>query len=210
MEDLRNIQATQRAIAAKVRIDDSPDLKYVAKLGAFDVAYVDKKLICAGVVVEYPSMKLLEKKTIELPIPMKYIPGYLAFREGPAMLQLFYDLDYTPDLIFVGGHGIAHPISAGLASYIGIELEKPVIGVAAKLGYGEIVDGKIMVDGEQRGLLVTTKEHANPFCVSPGHLISIETAAEWVIKTTVAPHKKPEPLHIASRVAKKAVRKMKE
>jgi len=162
------------------------------------------------VIVDYPSFEVLEKKTIILDAPMKYVPGYEAFREGPAVLQLFYDLVNTPDLIFLDGHGIAHPMKAGLATYIGVELENPVIGVDKKLSFGEIVDEKLIVDGEERGMVVKTKEHANPLCVSPGHLVSINTAVEWVRKTIIPPHKKPEPLHIASRMAKKAAKKVKE
>ena len=110
----------------------------------------------------------------------------------------------------VDGHGIAHPLRAGLASYIGVELAKPCIGVAKSLLVGEIEDDKIMIGAEVRGMLVRTKEHAKPVFVSPGHLITVERAVEIVKKCIVPPHKLPEPLHAAHRFADSIAKKYQE
>ncbi|MFC1775011.1 endonuclease V [Nanoarchaeota archaeon] len=206
MED--KLRVIQRNYARSVTLNDSPELNEVTRIGAFDVAYFKDKLICAACVMKYPSMEVLEKKTLVLGVPMKYVPGFLAFREGPAILQLFYDLEYDPQIIFIDGHGIAHPIKAGLATYVGVELGKPTIGVAKKALFGEAMDDKLMSGDEQVGILVRTKEYANPLCVSPGNMVSINTAADWVLKTILPPHKKPEPLHIASRLAKKNAQRL--
>jgi deoxyribonuclease V len=134
---------------------------------------------------------------------MPYIPGLLAFREGDIILKTYYDLEHDPDVLMVDGHGIAHPMRAGLACYVGVELEKPCIGVAKKILIGEVVGDKVMIGNEARGILVKTKEHAKPVIVSPGHLISVNSAAEIVKKCIVYPHKLPEPLHQAHRHAEK-------
>jgi deoxyinosine 3'endonuclease (endonuclease V) len=39
----------------------------------------------------------------------RYVPGLLAFRMDPAILDDWKILQNTPDLIIVHGHGIAHP-----------------------------------------------------------------------------------------------------
>ncbi|MBD3319450.1 hypothetical protein GF342_06105 [Candidatus Woesearchaeota archaeon] len=208
MENLSGLRSMQRTIAQKIRLEDAPDLKEVKHIGAFDVAYAGNKMVCAAAVLSYPDLELIEKKTIVIDAPMKYIPGYEAFREGPGMLQVFYDLEFDPQILIVDGQGVSHPFSAGLACYVGTELERPVIGVAKKAVKAEVDDDRVLVDGQVRGLLVKTKEHANPLVVSPGHLITIETAAEFVKKLVIPPHKRPEPLHIAGRIAKKEAKKL--
>ena len=201
--NINQLRAMQRSISERVRIEDAPQLSHIQYLGAFDIAIRDTTITCAAVVCKADTLEVIERKTLTMEAPMKYIPGYEAFREGVAMLQIFYELEYTPQLIFITGAGIAHPIKAGLASYLGVELETPTIGVAKKASFGTIKDDQIYVGDELRGTMVRTKDYANPLAVSPGHLISIPTAAEWVRKTIVPPHKKPEPLHIAGRIAKK-------
>ncbi len=207
--NLGPLRATQRAIAAKAELVDSPVFSDITRIGGFSVTFAkegpQEKVIAGAVILDFPSMKVLEKKTITLDAPMKYIPGYEAFRIGPVLLQLYYELEYDPQVIFVEGVGSAHPVGAGLATYLGVELEKPVIGVSKAPTTGELAGDDLFIEGERVGVMVHTKEHANKVLVSPGHLVSIDTAAEWVKKTIVQPHKRPEPLHIASRMAKKTV-----
>ena len=108
----------------------------------------------------------------------------------------------------VDGHGILHEEKAGLASFIGVELAKPVIGVAKTLLVGEENGDEIMLNGELCGAKVVTKEHARPVYVSPGNMISLKTSVELVKKTMVPPHKLPEPLHVAHRIARKLAKEM--
>jgi len=196
----------QSQIAKQVRVEDAikPDeIRYIA---GFDVAYKGDKCVCAAVVFDYKTLEIVEKKVIVAKTPMNYIPGLLAFREGPPICQAYYDLEYEPDVILVDGHGIAHPDRAGLAVFIGVELGKPAVGVAKGLLVGEVEDDNILLDGEVVGRLVKTKEYANPLFVSPGNFISVETAAEIVKHCVVPPHKLPEPLHAAHRFADKNVK----
>jgi deoxyribonuclease V len=187
------------AIAGQVRTDDAiGELKYAA---GFDLAYFGNKAACAGVVIDVRTMSVVEQKYVIAKPGIQYIPGLLAFRAGPAVLQAYYSLEYEPDVLIVNGHGIAHPLRAGLASYVGVELGRPCIGVAKSLLVGKNRNNEIIIDGEVRGLLVRTKEHARPLVVSPGHLVSASTAAEIVKKLMIYPHKLPEPLHLAHRLA---------
>jgi deoxyribonuclease V len=195
------LRSIQRAIARQVKTEDKVKLDDIKTIAGFDVAFFGDKAVCAAVVLDFKTMTVLEKKYLLLKAEMPYIPGFLAFREGPAILQTYYDLEYDPDILMVDGHGIAHPLRAGLASYVGVELAKPCIGVAKSMLVGEIVDDKVMIGNEVRGRLVKTKEHAKPVIVSPGHLISVDTAVEIVKKCIVPPHKLPEPLHQAHRFA---------
>ena len=202
---LEPLKQTQKEIARHLKL--TPIEGPIKTIAGFGCKAQGRQLFCAVAVFSYPDLKLLESKTIEREQPMPYIPGFMAFREGKLMLELYYQLEYDPDVLMVPGHGIAHPLKCGVASFLGHELHKPCIGVAKHLMTGATVEGeKIVMDNEVRGLLVTTKKHAKPVYVSPGQLITIEQAAELVQKTIVPPHKMPEPVHVASRFAKKAAK----
>jgi len=210
MADTAQLRGIQRAIAAQVKIEDSAKLDDIKTIAGFDVSFFGDKAVCAAVVLDLKTMTVLERKYALTKVEMPYIPGFLAFREGPAILQAYYDLEHDPSVLMVDGHGIAHPLRAGLASYIGVELEKPCIGIAKSILVGEIVDDKVMIGDEIRGKLVKTKEHAKPVIVSPGHLITVDTAVEIVKKCIVYPHKLPEPLHQAHRYADKLAEQYQE
>ena len=102
------------------------EIKYIA---GFDVTFTGSLCICACAVFEAKTLKLVEKKSLITKTQMNYLPGFAAFREGPIMCQLYYDLEHDPDVILVEGHGISHPARAGLASFVGVTLNKPAIGI---------------------------------------------------------------------------------
>lgn len=199
--DIGKLRSIQRAIAKQVSTEDGVKPDTIKTIAGFDVTFFGDKAVCAAAVLDFRTMTVLERKYLLTKPEIPYIPGLLAFREGPAILQTYYDLEYDPDVLLVDGHGIAHPLRAGLACYVGVELGKPCIGIAKKLLVGEIVDDKVMIGAEVRGRLVKTKEHAKPIIVSPGHLVSVDTAVEIVKRCIVPPHKLPEPLHAAHRFA---------
>lgn len=201
--DTAHMRGILRAIAKQVKTADALKIADIKSIAAFDVTFFGDKAVCAAVVLSFPGMTVLEQKHTLFKPEIPYIPGFRAFREGQAILQTYYDLEHNPDVLFVDGHGIAHPMGAGLASYVGVELEKPCVGVAKSLLLGEIAGDKVMIGDDVRGMLVKTKEHAKQVIVSPGHLISVGTAAELVRKCIVPPHKLPEPLHVAHRLADK-------
>jgi len=195
------LREMQEKLAEQVVLEDSIPLSKVKKIAGFDVAVHGKQLVCAVAVMSYPKLELVEKKILVKREPMPYVPTLLAFREGPLILESYYNLESEPDVIMIDGHGIAHPYKAGLAAYVGVELAKPTIGVAKNLLVGEQKDSDIIFEGEVVGKAVKTREFARPVFVSPGNMISIGTAAELVKKCIVPPHKIPEPIHVAHRLA---------
>lgn len=208
--DTRKLRAVQRKVAEHASAKDVIDTGSIKTIAGFDIAFYDDKIICAAVILDAKTMQVLEAKTSVSNAPMQYMPAYLAFREGPAIMQTYFDLELEPDIIMIDGHGMAHPLKCGLATYVGVELEKPTIGVAKKLLIGDAKDGKIVAGDETIGLAVATKEYARPVYVSVGHNISLESAAKIVRQCIVFPHKMPEPLHQAHRLANYAAEKHKE
>ncbi|RLE45183.1 hypothetical protein DRJ22_04955 [Candidatus Woesearchaeota archaeon] len=204
------LKSIQRKVAKEVLTDDTIKPENIKLVAGFDVAYAKDKAVCACAVMDIKEMKVVERKHIVTKIPMNYVPGFLAFREGPPIAQLFYELEADPDVLLIDGHGIAHPQKCGTASFVGVEVAKPTIGIAKGLLFGEVKDDKIMNGEEIIGALVKTKEHAKPLYISAGHMISLETAIDLVKKLVVPPHKMPEPLHVAHRIADKTAQELKK
>ena len=119
----------------------------------------------------------------------------------PAIIDCFNKLQEPFDVIFFEGQGIAHPRRLGIASHFGVAVQKPSIGVAQNLLVGEVRQGKIFIDGKTVGAELQTREGSKPIYISPGNMISIDTAIELAKKWIVKPHKLPEPLVIARKYA---------
>ncbi len=205
MINIEKLHLEQRSYSSKVKLKEL-DLNSVRKIAGFDLSFQEINASVGAAVLEFPSLKVIETKHLITKAEFPYIPGLLAFREGPLILQAYYDLNEEPDVIMVEGHGIAHPLRAGLACYVGTELEKPVIGVAKNLLVGEVRGDEIVENGEVLGKVLRTKEHAKPIFVSPGNLVTVSDAAELVKRCIVPPHKLPEPIHLAHKIAKRGLR----
>jgi len=199
--DLFELKKEQYKLAPKVELKDS--FTKTKTIGGADCVIVDNKAVAAVVVLEFPSMKILEKQTAVLHDPLPYRPGFLAYREMPAMIEAFNKLEQEPDVLLVDGPGILHPRRIGMASHLGLALNKPTIGLTKKLMYGNVENSKIFFNKELVGFEIKTKEHANSLYVSPGHLVSLGNCLKVVQEAIKPPHKLPEPLHLAHKVAKK-------
>ena len=129
-----------------------------------------------------------------------YIPGYLAFREVPALVKALQLLPQMPDLLFVDGHGIAHPRRMGIAAHIGSLLSCPSIGCAKKLLFGiydlppdeALSATRLMDKEEQLGFALRTKYKVKPVFISPGNMLSMQQALS-IARSCVRKHRIPEP-----------------
>jgi deoxyribonuclease V len=199
--DIRELKKEQIRLSKKVILKDEFDeLNYI---GGCDQAFIDNKVISGVVVLDYKTLKIVEKKYAVAEAPIPYIPGFLSYREGPAIVEAVAKLQQKPDILLVDGNGILHERKLGMASHVGILLDMPTIGVAKSLLLGEEKEGKIVVDGEVRAVTMRTKEHSKPIYISPGHRVSLKTAEEVVKKCMVEKHKLPEPLHEAHKYSNK-------
>lgn len=210
--------ALQRRLAHRiVRSGDRDDVRLVA---AADVAYVDPPRgrwgaaraglgRAAAVVMTYPAFGIVEQHAIECPVSFPYVPGLLSFREIPALSLALEQLSAPPDLLLVDGQGYAHPRRFGLACHLGLLAGVPTIGVAKSRLCGE--HGPVppeagarvpLIDnGEVIGLVLRTRAGVAPLYVSPGHLISLEAAAEWTLRLCRG-YRLPEPARLADRLSR--------
>lgn len=86
--DLASLRAQQIELASSViredRLDkDPPDLIAGADVGFEQGGEVTR---AAMVLLKYPSLELVEYKVARIATTMPYIPGFLSFREYPALL----------------------------------------------------------------------------------------------------------------------------
>ncbi len=199
--NIPKLKKEQYKLAKKIRIKN--EFEKIELVAGVDQAFVDNKVISAIVVLN-KNMKLVERKYAIVETQIPYIPGFMSYRESPAIVEAYNKLENKPDILIIDAHGILHPRKIGMASHVGILLETPTIGVAKGLIIGDVKeDGKVYVDDEVRGQKIITKEHAKPLFVSPGHRVTLTKAVEIVKSCVIPPHKLPEPLHLAHRFADK-------
>ncbi|WP_120996983.1 deoxyribonuclease V [Stutzerimonas urumqiensis] len=199
----------QRQLAAQVRLeDDFPPLRLVAGV---DVGFEEGGRItrAAAVLLDAETRQPLAECVARIPTSMPYIPGLLSFRELPALLQALDALPQRPDLVFVDGHGIAHPRRLGVAAHLGVVTGLPTIGVAKKILTGEHAELPLnkgarvdlhAKEGDVIGTLLRSKDGVRPLIVSPGNRVSLATAPE-VVMAFVTRYRLPEPTRLADRLA---------
>lgn len=201
MFNLKDMKEEQLKLARKVVLKNEYDAtRYIAGV---DQSFFENKIISAIVVVDSESMEVIEMKYAIDEVSMPYISGYLSYRECPAALKSYSLLEKKPDIIMVDGNGILHPRKIGFASHLGILLDMPTIGVAKSLLLGDVVNDKIVVEGETLAVIIHTREGSKPIYVSPGHRITISKCAEIVKSCLNQKHKLPLPLQEAHRYATK-------
>jgi deoxyribonuclease V len=179
---LEGLREQQLKLADKVVLEDS--FSRVETVGGVDAAYEDGFAYGAAVVLDYETLDVLDEKTVKVKVTFPYIPTYLSFREYPVMERAFHLLKERPTVLMVDGNGILHPHKIGLASHAGVLLNHPTVGVAKSLLCGGVNDRhEVVYKGEVIGFeLKATK--AKPVYVSPGHMVSMETAVEIATKTS--------------------------
>lgn len=187
------------------------DGRAVDTVGGVDIGLSETHARAAIVVFRYPDLTPLDSATAEAPLVFPYIPGLLSFREGPAFLAAWEKIENKPSLLMFDGQGIAHPRGIGIASQMGLWLDRPTIGVAKSRLYGRYeIPGPNAGDisplydprdpGRVIGAVLRTKQRTNPLFISPGHMMDVPHAVEFV-RRCVAGYRLPEPTRWAHKVA---------
>lgn len=202
--DLRGGAELQRELAGKVIEQD--DFGPLEVIGGVDVSYDrgSQLLYAAVVTLNAQTGEVCEVGRFQGLATAPYVPGFLSFREGPAVIHALATLSRPPDLLFCDGHGRAHPRRFGLACHLGIALNLPTLGAAKSLLVGAHRDlplarGKTVLlqdGGETIGLVLRTRDGVRPIYISVGHRISLSTAASLVLAWSKG-YRIPEPTRLA-------------
>ena len=184
------------------------------RVAGLDVAYaVDESVVAGAVAVVDPSTgDVVETATATRPVEFPYVPGLLAFREIPALLDALDRLAEPPDVLVCDGYGLAHPCRFGLACHLGVLTGLASLGVAKTAFIGAFDepgsrrgDWSALVDGgEEVGRVLRTQDGVKPVFVSVGHRVGMQEAAELTLRLA-APYRLPETTRQADRLSRRAL-----
>lgn len=147
----------------------------------------------AGVVVlDADTLETVEEATAVEDLAFPYVPGFLSFRELPAISAAWERLERKPDVLVFDGQGTAHPRRFGVACHGGVLLDVPSVGCAKSLlvgKHGPLGEEKgstaeIVHRGEVVGVALRTRTGVKPVYVSPGHRMDLPTAVELVLRVS--------------------------
>jgi deoxyribonuclease V len=208
--DLTTDQAKeiQTQLATKVIAETTFEPDQIKSVAGIDVSIRENRAQAAAVVLSFPDLEPIDHSLSQAPVSFPYVPGLLAFREGPCVLEALAKLRHWPDLMVFDGQGVAHPRRIGLAAHMGVILDQPSIGCAKSRLIGsheepgsEVGERAPLHDGGQViGAVVRTRAGVKPVFVSIGHRIDLETAVGFVLRCTRG-YRLPETTRYAHRVA---------
>lgn len=205
---------TAEAIAVQQQLKD--EVVTEDKLGTVNyVAGVDMGFEAAGTisraavaVLSFPDLQLIETAIALRPTTFPYIPGFLSFREIPAVIDALETISTVPDLIICDGQGIAHPRRLGIACHLGVLTDIPTIGAAKSLLIGKHEELALARGSwqplkhrqETIGAVLRSRTATKPLYVSIGHRVSLPTAIDYVLRCTPK-YRLPETTRIADKLA---------
>jgi deoxyribonuclease V len=197
----------QRRLASRVRftrIQREPRI-----VAGLDCAFSkdERTIFAVAVVISLPDFEVIETAAAVRKVEFPYIPGLLSFREAPACIEAIEKLKATPDVFIIDGQGFAHPKRFGIASHIGVLVNKPTIGCAKsrltgsfdepgrrKGSFSPLVDGDEII-----GAVLRTRNDVKPVFVSVGHKCTLQDAIRIVLKCTTR-YRLPEPSRLAHQL----------
>lgn len=166
-----------------------------------------KRIFAAAVVIDTLQFSIIETTMASRKVDFPYIPGLLSFREAPACIDAIEKLKTTPDVFIIDGQGIAHPRRLGIASHIGLLIDKPTIGCAKSRLIGTFEEpgnkkgshNPLMDSGEEIGAVLRTRTDVKPVYVSVGHKCTLNDAVSVVLQCTTK-YRLPEPSRLAHQL----------
>ncbi|HEV2708446.1 MAG TPA: deoxyribonuclease V [Pyrinomonadaceae bacterium] len=191
----------QKRLRELVRVEPLAGRKVETVAGA-DISFNKfSPVVYAGIVVlRLPSLEVVEEVGVVSETRFPYVPGLLSFRESPSVLEAWAKLKTEPDAVMFDGQGLAHPRRVGIASHVGLLIERPTLGCAKSVLVGRYEEPEEtrgswspMIDkGETVGAALRTKTRVQPIYVSPGHLIDLAGAIELTLACDGG-YRQPEP-----------------
>ena len=200
--------ALQKTLASEVVSSKPLDIAAIKLVAGVDVSVKENVSQAAVVILTYPDLQVIETVLMQQPTPFPYIPGLLTYREGPVLEAAFAKLQNVPDVFIFDGMGIMHPRRIGIASHMGVWLQKPTIGCGKTYFLGQYDEPpqergawSLLYDkGEVIGGVLRTRQGVKPVYISPGHLADLPTSLDLVMRCTPK-YRLPEPIRQAHNAA---------
>ncbi|QHC24463.1 endonuclease V [Streptomyces sp. GS7] len=219
--DEAGARAVQDRLRTRVRLDEpGPEPGFEGTVVGVDVAYDDARdvVAAAAVALDARTLAVVDEATAVGPVSFPYIPGLLAFREIPTVLDALARLARTPGLVVCDGYGLAHPRRFGLASHLGVLTGLPTIGVAKNpftFRYAPpgpergdtsplLDDGTSTEEPEEVGRALRTQRGVKPVFVSVGHRVDLDRACAHTLRLA-ASYRLPETTRAADSLCRRAL-----
>jgi deoxyribonuclease V len=214
----REAARLQRELRSQVSLRDEITLSDVRIVAGADNGYARRAAatiaFSAVVVLSFPDLELLETQTAICPVQFPYVPGLLSFREAPAILAAFRQVQTRPDVGLFDAHGYAHPRRFGAASHLGLLLDLPSIGCAKSRLIGSYEEPEptfgarrpLIDHGEVVGAVVRSRAGRAPLFVSPGHKMSVDNAVAIALACCRGASIMPEPTRQADKLVRSLTR----
>ena len=202
----------QIELNSNIRCENTVNLSQVQTVAGVDLAYWKEEeqeyAVCCIVIINYNTFEVIERVSYADKIKVPYIPGCLAFREVPLFLETYKKVTMIPDVIFFDGNGYLHPRHMGLATHVGILIQKATVGIAKsyyKVGDVDFVMPantaqaytEIEWNGEHYGRVLRTHVNVKPIFLSVGNAIDINTATQMANRLTTRESHVPIPTRLA-------------
>lgn len=190
----------QKSLRERVRL--APLERRVETIAGADISFNKfSPVVYAGIVVlSLPSLEVIEEVGVVSETRFPYVPGLLSFRESPSLLEAWSKLKTEPDAVMFDGQGLAHPRRVGIASHVGLMINRPTLGCAKSVLVGKYEEpgrergswAEMIDKGEVVGAALRTKTNVQPIYVSPGHLIDLAGAIRLTLDSDGG-YRQPEP-----------------
>ncbi len=202
---MRSWRDRQEELAKQLLIEPLRDIPRL--VAGVDCAFDGDDVLCVAVVWDRNAGQVVEAQGIRHSGGVPYVPGFLSFREGPAVHAALDALTTPTGLVLIDGQGIAHPRRCGLATHVGVERDIPTVGVAKSRLIGDYEEpgpasGDTSVlshNGDCIGRVLRTRLNVKPLFVSVGHRVDLHSAVAAVMACWTK-YRLPEPTRQADRL----------
>lgn len=205
-EGLKIPEATKIQNELRQKADTSERELQISTIGGADISLnLYSTTIYAGIILlSFPQLQPIAYSVIKSETRFPYVPGYLAFREVPALVKAWEQLQQKPGVLVVDGHGIAHPRRMGIATHFGAVTGQASMGCAKKILTGKYAEpapepgsaSPIFDREEQIGYAFRSKAKTAPVYISPGHLMGLQNSLA-LIRGCTGKYRIPEPTRLA-------------
>lgn len=194
----------QKKLASEIK--QTPLLSMPNYVAGGDVSFTrdGQRLVAGWVVWDIKRRDVVETTVDECEVTFPYVPGLLSFREAPALLAAAKKLETEPDVFMFDGQGLAHPRRFGIASHVGLLMDRPSCGCAKSRLCGRHAEPSIRSGSSTRltddkgiiGRVVRTREGVKPVYVSVGHRMTLEDVVKLTLRCR-GKYRVPEPTRLA-------------
>jgi deoxyribonuclease V len=218
-----------------VRFVGGADIAFARSPDGARTGSVGAPAIGIAIVYDLLEHRLTDAAFVRMTVQFPYVPGLLSFREAPILQAAIAALRTPLDAIHAwmfDGQGRAHPRGIGLATHMGILLDRPSLGAAKSLLIGRYdmpaalarhlgarkpaasprkpkappafpLTAPVLHHDVEIARALWTVPRTDPMIISQGHRCTLDQAVATTIAATLPGRWMPEPTRLADELTKR-------